>query len=97
MLRQFSRLMLILLLVVLPLQACGDDNQPSSEQQSASCDTRENGGEIAQDFIGRCCLGSIYREFPSEYLSSTLEEIRRDSSATGRKAWKLLNDGRFRK
>jgi len=54
-----------------------------------------NLGEIADHFISRCRKGSIRSEFPGEYYNSTLGAIRNDSSARGKKAWKLLNDTRF--
>lgn len=63
----------------------------------ASCQAKSNLSEIADDFIGRCRKGSIRREFPVQYLPRTLGEINGDSSANGKKAWKLLNDGRFLK
>ncbi|MEH2173130.1 hypothetical protein [Nostoc sp.] len=36
-------------------------------------------------------------EFPSEFLNSYLEDIKKNKSASGKKAWKLLNDNRFKK
>lgn len=99
-LRQFTRFALVSLLVfsVAPLHGCGDEDKPSApDQESQSCNAGDNPNEIAQDFIGRCRKGSIYREFPTEYLGYTLGEIQAEPSANARKAWKLLNDGRFRK
>ena len=50
--------------------------------------------------IAKNCKGSISREFPTECYNKTLGELR-SLSQTGdkvaRKAWKLINDGRFRK
>jgi hypothetical protein len=65
--------------------------------QDASCDARENFREVAVSFISRCCKGSIYREFPGELLFTTIAEIQRGSTAAHKKAWKLLNDNRFKK
>ncbi len=71
---------------------------PTGEQgQLASCNARENLEEIAVSFISRCCKASIYREFPSELLFTTLGDIHRGSTAAHKKAWKLLNDNRFKK
>ena len=43
---------------------------------------------------------SINREFPSEFLNFTkaqILELAKQGSAAAKKAWKLLNDGRFDK
>ncbi|MGG1663111.1 hypothetical protein [Brevibacillus sp. NRS-1366] len=56
--------------------------------------------ETASDYIAKNRKGSILREFPSEYLDKTLDEIEADAkkgNATARKAKKLLNDRRFSK
>lgn len=63
----------------------------------ASCNARENLDELAVSFISRCCKASIYREFPAELLFTSLGEIQRGTTAAHRKAWKLLNDNRFKK
>lgn len=63
----------------------------------AGCKVEENLGATAADFIQRCRLGSILREFPSEYLDRTLAQIKVDRTTKGRKAWKLLTDSRFAK
>lgn len=62
-----------------------------------NCQAKSNLSETADRFISRCRKGSIRREFPAQYLSRTLGEIKGDSGADGKKAWKLLNDGRFLK
>jgi hypothetical protein len=41
-----------------------------------SCDTKDRMSETAESFIGRCCKGSIRSVFPSEYLGSTLSQIK---------------------
>ncbi|MCL2658737.1 MAG: DUF6531 domain-containing protein [Betaproteobacteria bacterium] len=60
----------------------------------------EKFGSRATDWIGRNCKGSINREFPGELRDKTLKEIM-DQSKSGdsvaKKAWKLLNDNRFKK
>lgn len=63
----------------------------------ANCQANSNLSEIADGFISRCRKASIRREFPAQYLDRTLGEIKGDSSADGKRAWKLLNDGRFSK
>jgi hypothetical protein len=62
-----------------------------------SCNTSENLEEVTISFIGRCCKGSILREFPGQLLFAKIEEIRRGTTSEHKKAWKLLNNGRFRK
>ncbi|SFP64516.1 RHS repeat-associated core domain-containing protein [Variovorax sp. OK605] len=60
----------------------------------------EKFGSRATDWIGKNCRGSINREFPGELREKTLKEIM-DQSKSGdsvaKKAWKLLNDNRFKK
>lgn len=59
-----------------------------------------DGSETARDFIARNCRGMILREFPRQCLDMTVDEIiglKSTGDAAGRKAWKLLNDNRFRK
>jgi len=56
----------------------------------------------ASKFISAYRKGSIHGEFPSQYLNSTVAEIKaaasgRNASSDARKAWKLLNDTRFGK
>lgn len=63
----------------------------------ASCSASENLEETATSFIGRCCKASIRREFPSELLSNKRADIKSGTTATYKKAWKLLNDNRFKK
>jgi hypothetical protein len=62
-----------------------------------SCNTNKSLDEVAISFIGRCCKGSILREFPGQLLFTKIGEIRRGSTADHKKAWKLLNNSRFRK
>jgi hypothetical protein len=62
-----------------------------------SCNTNENLEEVAISFIGRCCKGAILREFPGQLLFTKIEDIRRGSTSDHKKAWKLLNNSRFRK
>jgi hypothetical protein len=67
---------------------------------AASCDTAEHLDETAQQFIARCCQGSVHSKFPGQFYHRTLGEIRSAANAGDRDAktaWKLVNDGRFRK
>ena len=63
----------------------------------AGCVAKDNLRENAQSFIGRCRRGSINNEFPSEMYTKTVGAIKNGSTAAHRKAWKLLNDNRFKK
>jgi hypothetical protein len=62
-----------------------------------SCEANDNLSLLADTFISVCLKASIRREFPSEFLNFYLEDIKSNKSATGKKAWKLLNDNRFKK
>ncbi|MBE9007566.1 hypothetical protein IQ259_21510 [Fortiea sp. LEGE XX443] len=62
-----------------------------------SCEANDNLSLFADTFISVCRKASIRREFPSEFLKYYLEDIKSNKSAIGKKAWKLLNDGRFKK
>ncbi|CAM2191523.1 protein of unknown function [Paraburkholderia kururiensis] len=58
------------------------------------------GGMYACDIISSECKGSVLREFPGQYLNSTLGQIQSDASngnKDARKALKLLNDNRFKR
>lgn len=75
-------------------------NATSAQIQAASdCNYNDNLFEEASDFISRCCKGTILRRFPGQYLNKTLLEISlaRRLDRDARTAYKLLNDGRFRK
>ena len=54
----------------------------------------------ATDIIAQECQGSILREFPSQWLHRTLEEIleaANQGDRSARKASKLLQSRRFKK
>ena len=54
----------------------------------------------AIDIIGQECRGHILREFPSQWLNRTLEEIleaAKQGDRSAQKATKLLKSGRFNK
>ncbi|QIE27544.1 hypothetical protein SBC1_56550 (plasmid) [Caballeronia sp. SBC1] len=60
----------------------------------------DRGGIYACDIISSECKGSVLREFPGQYLNSTLKDIQSDANSgnkDARKALKLLNDNRFKK
>jgi len=90
--------LLLVLTLSIPIVSCRGSDSGSSEIQQ-NCEYRENLDETATSFIGRCCLAKIRQRFPGEYFGSTLQEIQ-DARAIDRnadRAYKLLNDGRFRK
>jgi hypothetical protein len=54
----------------------------------------------AIEIIGQECQGHILREFPSQWLNRTLEEIleaAKQGDRSARKASKLFQSGRFKK
>ncbi|KVN36806.1 hypothetical protein WJ63_35190 [Burkholderia pyrrocinia] len=60
----------------------------------------DRGDMMACDIIRSECKGSVMREFPGQYLNSTLNDIQSDAGdgiKDARKALKLLNDNRFKK
>lgn len=60
----------------------------------------DRGSMYACDVISSECKGSVLREFPGQYLNSTLDDIQSDANdgvKEARKALKLLNDNRFKK
>jgi len=50
-----------------------------------TCNPKDNMGETAESFIGRCCKGSIREVFPSELLSKTMNEIQSDCRVASRR------------
>lgn len=67
------------------------------ENSLTNCEANDNLNDIADDFISRCRKASIRREYPTELLYETLKDIKRGNGANYKRAWKLLNDGRFKK
>jgi len=65
--------------------------------QAASCNAGDNLGETAQAFISKCRKGKINSEFPGEMYSKKIGDIKKGKTAVHKKAWKLLNDNRFKK
>ena len=101
-----SGLLAILAISLVLLPACDTDDDDDDRgsgglqppiMQVVSCEYRDNLDSTADNFISRCRKASIRREFPGEYYGTTLRAISQDNSANGRKAYKLLNDNRFKK
>jgi len=66
---------------------------------AAGCNTNDNLTETALSFIGRCCQARVHGQFPGQWYSKTVAEVRKASESgdkSAQTAWKLLNDGRFR-
>ncbi|MGY2024709.1 MULTISPECIES: hypothetical protein [Nocardia] len=72
-------------------------SKPKKPKNDSDCVANENLGEVADKYISRCRKGSIRSEFPSELLQTSLGDIKNGNSAAHKRAWKLLNDGRFKK
>jgi hypothetical protein len=56
--------------------------------------------KTAREIISKECEAGIHREFPTQLLDKTLDEIMRTAKQgdrTARKALKLLNNRRFKK
>lgn len=54
----------------------------------------------AKEFIPKYCKGSVNREFPSEWLEKTVQEIKQAADQGNRRAqtaWKLLSRREYRK
>jgi RHS repeat-associated protein len=72
----------------------------SPEQQALARSAIEKLESKAGDWLGKYCKGSVNREFPDQFRSKTLEEILKlanSGNKDAKKAWKLLNDNRFKK
>ena len=63
----------------------------------ADCVAKNNSNVVASQYISKCRKGSIKSVYPAELLGKKLGEIRKGKSATYKRAWKLLNDSRFKK
>jgi hypothetical protein len=70
-------------------------------QAAANCNYSdpENLVLTANQFISKCCKATIRQQFPGQYLNKTLTEIliAQNTDRAAKTAYKLLNDGRFRK
>jgi Domain of unknown function (DUF4157) len=75
----------------------GEETEEPGVGVAGNCIANDNLGETADSFISRCRKASIRSEFPGELLSETLGNIKKGKTARHKKAWKLLNDNRFKK
>ncbi|MDP9156024.1 MAG: RHS repeat-associated core domain-containing protein [Pseudomonadota bacterium] len=76
------------------------DKKESTVSDDIKIAALDRGGMYACDIISSECKGSVLREFPGQYLNSTLKDIQSDANGgdkDARKALKLLNDNRFKK
>jgi len=70
------------------------------QEQTLARSAIEKLSSRAGDWIGKNCQGSINREFPGQFRNRTLKEILDQAKAgdsSAKKAWKLINDNRFKK
>ena len=100
--KKLAQLALIFILATalpITLTACDGSNVGSGGVISSetSCRYNDNLSATADSFISRCRQGRIRREFPTEFNNVTLRAIKADKTDDGKKAYKLLNDGRFKK
>ena len=104
-LRNRFALAFILVLAFLPITGCfGDDigsggviTSEPTESAKRNCNYDDNLDLTADEFISKCCKGSIRRKFPSDYYGRTLREIQGDNSRDGKSARKLLKREEYRK
>ncbi|MEU8137685.1 hypothetical protein [Streptodolium elevatio] len=61
------------------------------------CDARDNLGEIANNFISRCRKAGIRQRFPGQHYGDTLGYLKQCRTDSCNTAWKLLQDGRWKK
>jgi hypothetical protein len=99
--QKIARLVLIFVLALsspMLLTGCfGEDVGSGGVINAESCQYSDNLNSTAESFISRCREGSINRVFPAQYYPVSLLDIKMDKSAEGKKAYKLLNDRRFKK
>ncbi|WP_343292917.1 RHS repeat-associated core domain-containing protein [Vandammella animalimorsus] len=70
------------------------------EQQIIARQAIEKFSSKAADWIGKYCKGNINREFPTQLREKTIKEIfdlSKSGNKDAKKAWKLINDSRFKK
>ena len=93
----------LLVIAPTPTQANPSQSKPlqlsSSIEMDFSCEYDSSLEVLADTFISKCCLSSVRRRFPGEYLYESLETIKskRKTDRAAKTAYKLLNDDRFRK
>lgn len=72
----------------------------SAQQEARASAAFQRFGSTEEEIIGRECLATVQRKFPSELLQETLEQIMRlarGGSDAARTALELTNDSRFKK
>lgn len=62
-----------------------------------TCDAGASLEETCRNFIAKCRKGSIHSEFPAEFYDVQIKVVKNGKTDAHKKAWKLLNDGRFKK
>lgn len=62
-----------------------------------SCDANSCLDETCRSFISRCRKGGIHSEFPGQFYDVKIRVVKEGKTDAHKKAWKLLNDGRFKK
>ncbi|WP_436771587.1 hypothetical protein [Yinghuangia sp. YIM S09857] len=62
-----------------------------------ACDARDNLGEVANNFISRCRKAGIRQRFPGEHYGDKLGYLMKCRTESCNRAWKLLQDGRWKK
>lgn len=68
----------------------------NATSKSVNCVPDKNLNAVADYFIRRCFKASIKTEFPSDLLQRKIVTIKTGKTAAEKKAWKLLNDKRFK-
>lgn len=83
----------------LPATAAAPDLAPdlAPELARGACDARDNLGEIANNFISRCRKAGIRQRFPGQHYGDTLGYLKQCRTDSCNTAWKLLQDGRWKK
>ncbi|WTW99724.1 hypothetical protein OG216_43085 [Streptomycetaceae bacterium NBC_01309] len=80
----------------LPATAAAAPNHAPDLARGA-CDARDNLGEIANNFISRCRKAGIRQRFPGQHYGDTLGYLKQCRTDSCNTAWKLLQDGRWKK
>ncbi len=61
------------------------------------CVANEHLEDICDMFISSCRKASIRTQFPGQFLKVKIRDVRNGTTKHHKKAWKLLNDNRFKK
>jgi|GEM_PF-2204569 hypothetical protein len=65
--------------------------------QDSGCEANLCLDETCRSFIARCRKGGIHSEFPGQFYDVKIRVVKSGKTDAHKKAWKLLNDGRFKK